>query len=46
MARVDHLGNLGKLSVAILQSQVKKLIGDEAVDALREPLEEKNYRMP
>src|SRR5512141_2294337 len=45
MAKSAHeLTDLGKLSVAILESRVKSLIGDDAVKVLRKSYDEKQLQ--
>jgi hypothetical protein len=39
-----YLPHLGKLSIAILESRMKTLIGDEAINVLKEPMKEKRLQ--
>jgi hypothetical protein len=44
MAEKERFPNLGKLSIAIFESLVKPVIGDEAIKVLKEPLKEQELR--
>ncbi len=44
MAKKQRFPDLGKLSIAILESLVKPVIGDKAIDVLKEPVKEQELR--
>ena len=44
MANKQYFPDLGKLSIAILESLVKPIVGDEAIKVLKKPLEEIELR--
>jgi hypothetical protein len=44
MAKRNRIPHLGKLSLAILESHVKTLIGEESIKVLKEPLEQRKFK--